>query len=318
MEDNVFLVDIICPVYNKSKLIKTFLESFKKNLPEKYFNLILINDGSTDDTKNIVSHYLCKNIKMYDKINEGVSIARNKGLELSRSKYVWFCDPDDEIIIDGMHILNIIEKNKADLYAFSYVESHVTGSFSKRYDLSDNENITFIDYFQKYSYFNESNGISTLWNKIFARSAIKNTMFDGTLSNAEDRMFNTEVLMNDGNCFVSNIPIYNHIIYDQGTLSTVRSISKIENIKRVNDYNIRLLSELKKDVTFERKMSILILCKEYLLMGHKSVFKFYFEQHLTQKVKIFPLIKTSEFLFMLPMNAFIYKILKKTRKLFIK
>ena len=313
---DTFLVDIICPVYNKSKVIEVFLNSFKQNLPNKYFNLILINDGSTDKTSHIVSNYLCDNITIVNKNNEGVSIARNNGLERASAKYIWFCDPDDEIIADGVALVNMLQKEDADLYVFSYMESNFTNSKFKQCNFYSNESLTFKEYLLKYDYFSKTNGISTLWNKVFKRSTIGELIFDKTLSNAEDRMFNINVLSQRGKCRVCNIAIYNHIIYDEGTLSTIKSKKKFENVKKVNEKNIQVLSSLKKDVTYEQKLNILILCKELLLLGKNEAHHFYFNQHHEKKIKIFPLIKVSEFFFMIPKNQYIFNLLKNIKHIF--
>lgn len=85
----------------------------------------------------------------------------------------------------------------------------------------------------QYDYFGSNNGISTLWNKIYQRCILEEHYFDVNLSNAEDRMFNLDILSGNGICYVSDLIIYNHIIYKEGTLSTVKSAKKIEDIKRL-------------------------------------------------------------------------------------
>ncbi|HIH5239211.1 TPA: glycosyltransferase, partial [Raoultella ornithinolytica] len=55
MQLEIKKVDIICPVYNKSQVVVDFIYSFVNNLDSEYFNLIIINDGSTDDSLSIIS-----------------------------------------------------------------------------------------------------------------------------------------------------------------------------------------------------------------------------------------------------------------------
>ncbi|HBR9964444.1 TPA: glycosyltransferase family 2 protein [Klebsiella pneumoniae] len=116
-------VDVICPVYNKAHLIDGFITSFLNKLPKSNFNLILINDGSSDNLEEVISKYAHDNIQLYNKENGGVSSARNMGLTISKAEYVWFCDPDDEIIANGEDIIKLLYKEKADIYVFAYKES---------------------------------------------------------------------------------------------------------------------------------------------------------------------------------------------------
>ena len=92
------LVSIIIPIYNSEKYLKKCIDSI---LEQKYNNLeiILINDGSTDNSGKICDRLAIedKRIKVIHKLNEGVSIARNKGLEMAKGEYIFFIDSDDYI-----------------------------------------------------------------------------------------------------------------------------------------------------------------------------------------------------------------------------
>ena len=95
---NLKLVSIIIPIYNSEKYLKKCIDSI---LEQKYNNLeiILINDGSTDNSGKICDSLAIedKRIKVIHKLNEGVSIARNKGLEMAKGEYIFFIDSDDYI-----------------------------------------------------------------------------------------------------------------------------------------------------------------------------------------------------------------------------
>ena len=90
------LVSIIMPVYNCGKYLSEAIESI---LGQTYSNweLLIIDDGSTDDTSKIVDSYAEINtkIKVYHRENKGVSQARNFGLEISKGKLITFIDGDD-------------------------------------------------------------------------------------------------------------------------------------------------------------------------------------------------------------------------------
>ena len=90
------LVSIITPVYNAEKYLKTCIDSVLK---QTYTNweLILVNDGSTDGSLDIIKQYaqLDVRIKYIDKINEGPSLSRKSGTEQAKGKYIQYLDSDD-------------------------------------------------------------------------------------------------------------------------------------------------------------------------------------------------------------------------------
>lgn len=89
------LVSIIIPVYNAEKYLKETIENIKAQ-SYKNWELIMVNDCSTDDSKKIAKPYLNKNIKWFDlKKNSGPAIARNHGIDESKGRYLVFQDADD-------------------------------------------------------------------------------------------------------------------------------------------------------------------------------------------------------------------------------
>lgn len=92
------ILSIIVPVYNTEKYLETCLESLlSQDIDKSMYEIICINDGSTDGSLAILQEYAKQydNIVLIDKENEGVSIARNVGLEKAKGDYVWFIDADD-------------------------------------------------------------------------------------------------------------------------------------------------------------------------------------------------------------------------------
>ena len=91
METNP-LISVMMPTYNNGKYIKQAIDSI---YAQNYNNIeiIVIDDGSTDNTKEILQQY--KNIKYFYMEHKGISFARNKALECAKGEYIAFCDSDD-------------------------------------------------------------------------------------------------------------------------------------------------------------------------------------------------------------------------------
>lgn len=108
-------VSIIVPIYNVEKYIERCIKSL---ISQTYrdIEILLINDGSLDDSKNICERYekIDKRIKLYNKENGGLSDARNYGLKRATGEYILFVDSDDYIESDAVEVL-IAEMQKDNL-----------------------------------------------------------------------------------------------------------------------------------------------------------------------------------------------------------
>ncbi len=140
-------ISIIIPVYNGEKYIKKCIDSVI-NQTKKELEIIIINDGSTDNTENLIKEYKDKRIKYFKNTNHGIGYTRNYGISKSTGKYIMFLDSDDYIEKTACEkLFNKIEKNNLDIvicdfykdYETSIEEIH-TGSFNDS-SLKDNPNI---------------------------------------------------------------------------------------------------------------------------------------------------------------------------------
>lgn len=122
MHLNKPLVSIIVPVFNTEEYLLECLKSIQQQTYSN-FEVLLINDGSTDNSKEICQDFgvTDSRFKLYSQTNAGLSAVRNKGIELSQGEYILFVDSDDLI---SQHLLenavNILLKNNVDLVLFSY------------------------------------------------------------------------------------------------------------------------------------------------------------------------------------------------------
>lgn len=101
---------VIIPVYGVEKYIRQCLESVI-NQTYKNLEIIVVNDGTQDNSMKIVEEYLVdKRIRVINKENEGVASARNKGMEEARGEYISFVDSDDWLELDVFE--KLISKKK--------------------------------------------------------------------------------------------------------------------------------------------------------------------------------------------------------------
>ncbi len=127
------LVSIIVPVYNVEKYIKTCLDSII-NQTYKNIEILLIDDGSTDNSGKICDEYSKKDkrIKVFHKENGGLSSARNYGIDRAKGDYLTFIDSDDTLELDYIEYLyNLIKKYNTDLSICPYI---VIINETKKYD----------------------------------------------------------------------------------------------------------------------------------------------------------------------------------------
>lgn len=127
VEDRQPLISIIVPVYQVEAYISECVESL---LAQTYTNLeiLLVDDGSTDGSGGICDEYACRDrrIRVVHQVNQGVSAARNRGLDQAAGEYVAFVDSDDAVMPDFIEILyDLIGRYRADIAACAFVRGEM-------------------------------------------------------------------------------------------------------------------------------------------------------------------------------------------------
>ncbi len=121
------MISIITPTYNRAHLLPRMVKSV---LNQTYSNweLIIVDDGSTDNTKQIVEEFKDPRINYYYTINSGAADSRNTGVELAKNNYIVFLDSDDECNINWLALMiNEIEKNNADVVSCGFEKYDFNG-----------------------------------------------------------------------------------------------------------------------------------------------------------------------------------------------
>ena len=115
MQDYRCKLSIVIPLYNAEKYIRNCLDPIlSSDLPNDSFEIIVVDDGSTDKGVQVVTEYLKShtNICLYRQKNQGQSVARNRGVEESKGEYIWFIDSDDTVDVHLRPVLDLLQQNQ--------------------------------------------------------------------------------------------------------------------------------------------------------------------------------------------------------------
>lgn len=199
-------ISIIVPVYNVEKYLKQCLESIK-NQSYTNFEVIMINDGSTDNSKIICEHYT-KDFRfiLINQKNQGAFEARNTGLKNISGEYVLFVDSDDWLESNCIEeCIYEIQKNSSDIIFFPYIkEKKLNQEIVKLFDkeqIFDNDDIKKIILRKLFGLLNEElrfplrlENLNPVWGKLYKKEIIKEKFID--LIATEDCIFNIYNLIN--------------------------------------------------------------------------------------------------------------------------
>lgn len=198
----VMLYSIIIPVYNTQSYVKSCLESVFNN-DTRDFEIIVVNDGSTDDSLRKCQQIQLKYpnyIKIIDQPNLGVSVARNEGIEAATGDYLIFLDSDDKLAPGSLDNANL-EKNE-DWHIFNYESNDYLADAIKNDSVIEVNNANIIAISEKilYPYRNVAGvnnaNYSTPWPKIFKREIIESNKlrYVKNCHMGEDMIFNLQYL----------------------------------------------------------------------------------------------------------------------------
>jgi len=196
--DSDHIVTIIIPVYNTEKYLRECLDSIA-NQSYSALQVILIDDGSTDDSLKVCQEYALKDhrFEVVSKANSGVSASRNIGLKRARGKWICFVDSDDILPENSIKVrVDALVQHSADLSVGNY---RFFGNDKKTPENQMCDGYITVDQFKEalfnYDIFSYQ-GYTV--NKLFCRSIIidNNLTFDEDLYYNEDRLFLLKYIVN--------------------------------------------------------------------------------------------------------------------------
>lgn len=172
---------VIVAAYNVENEILRCLESLhNQNFEDAQF--IIVNDGSTDETKNVIVDYISnsndKRFVFFDKTNNGISSTRNYGLQKANNDYVMFVDGDDALSDDQDFLYkmsNIMDKNSLDILEFNYEEKNDKGKQKKFTERKSTQVINGTELFYESIYNDRFD--SYVWHYVYRLNLLKDNVF---------------------------------------------------------------------------------------------------------------------------------------------
>lgn len=314
-------VSVIIPAYNAEKYIKKCLDSII-NQVYKNLEIIIIDDASTDSTKEIISMY-AKNdnriIPFYQSTNKGVSAARNVGLKAATGEYIVFVDSDDYLtkeairrmvdlslkynsdFIDNYHLLRYTNKKGKVL---KFTEKKVPKNVLVMGNIKDNPKIiTMATY---------------VTGKLIKKSLFDGLEFDENLKCYEDMVLEHQIKPRIKNYVFMNRVVY---IYEQRPTSLVNSLGKahfdyIEAAKKVKNIYKNYSPSIKEEVSSMLISNMFLTCITKVVKNDGTVKEntILAKEYLNKLIKLFPKYNENKKVNKL-IRKYIYKFTNDDKKL---
>lgn len=218
------LVSIIIPIYNVEKYLEKCIKSIINQI-YRNLEIILINDGSIDESANICEKYKEQDnrIVFINKNNDGAASAKNEGLKVAKGDYITFVDSDDFIELDMIeYMVNTIKKYNSDIVQCNFTNLYKNTEKFKQ-DKIIEQKITSKDFLELFLTKWDS---SLFWNKLFKREVIENIFFtEGRC--IDDEFFTYKCVINSKSIVTSNKIVYNYRMRKSGVMKSESSQKQI-------------------------------------------------------------------------------------------
>lgn len=236
------LVSFIVPIYNVRKYVDKCIQSML-NIPDDRIEIILIDDGSSDGSGEVCDYYGNKDlrVRVVHQVNQGVSVARNEGIKISRGEWLCFVDGDDSVESTLVQELESYLKKKNDIVFFRFSEENGSKKVIKPGYCDDiDKEIVDFSYIQKATlnrylckYY-----VASPWAKLFRKDFLiqNNLEFVVGLKKAQDTLFVLEAYGKAKTGIFVNKALYSYNVH-------MESVSRKYNPEVVEIHN-QLINEL--------------------------------------------------------------------------
>lgn len=233
-------VSIVMPVYNSEKYLRHSIESV---LSQSYSNieLVLVNDGSTDNSEKICDEYVKKDsrVLLISQANQGVSAARNNGIDRAAGEYISFIDADDYYENDAIEVMiGLMRATQADIVRTHWQE--IKGNTVKPGREKVKSGFYSKARLRVLQYEVANGGMMGFSVLLLLRKSLlvsKNIRYPQGISMMEDICFCVDVLESAASMYISDKTTYNYVKHEESASRSLQGfVGKIESIVKVNTY----------------------------------------------------------------------------------
>ncbi len=298
------LISVIIPVYNPGKYLYHCLDSI---VNQTYHNLeiILVNDGSTDDSLNVCKEYAAKDsrITVIDQKNAGVSAARNRGMEAAHGDYYSFIDSDDYLELNAYELLiKTFHEQKPDVvcyeYFISFPDKETQHSFQNKdhYGMKD----------RRQAMKEQTCGVPFTWVKLFSKKIVEDLRFTVGLARGEDGAFNRYALDRVDSVYYLDVPLLHYVQSEQSAVRGSFRLNQLSILDAFDDSIAFYQSDYPELVDYEVKsflhLAISLYCDMYadaadLKTYQKSTHSFFKKAYRLANIKRYSHQERLKFLF---------------------
>ena len=273
------MISVIIPVYNVEDYLRNALESLL-NQTFKDFEVILVNDGSTDSSGTICESYACryKNFHVYHKENGGQSDARNYGLEKASGEFVTFLDSDDYFEPYALEVfIKLQKKYDADIVSTKEREVKTIEMKDQQDEIPRLENTVLLldskEFLEK-GFYNDNVTVSN-GGKLYKKQVLQVIYPKGKIY--EDLYVFAEIALNASKVVHTDIQVYNYLIREGSTVHSVFQKNQYHFFEAI-DHNHNVLQEtvpndieLVKALIAKRVIGSFILSNQAIKSSKKDI-----------------------------------------------
>lgn len=244
------LISVIVPVYNAEKYLARCVDSIL-NQSYKSLEIILVDDGSIDNSSQLCDEYMAKDerVKVIHKENGGVSSARNAGIDIANGQYIAFADSDDWIE-NGMYdsLIQKIKEENVDIVKCCYYkeENGITTKLGYVYDVSRKTDLSTKkdDFLQLYLNGSIHAGNCCL---LIKKDVIDRTdKYNTNIAMGEDLLFEIGLICNANSIFTLNEAYYHYCINNESASMNSKYIKR--NIEHLTLLHFEIINFLNKKI----------------------------------------------------------------------
>lgn len=242
--NNIYDLSILIPVYNSENYIEECINSIINQKTHYKYEIIIVNDGSTDNTEKILFKYRhIRNINIIKQENKGIAIARNVCLENSKGKYIMYIDSDDILLDNAIEIfMNIIEKEKVELVQCSY------------YKFNQKEKTDIIFKQRKLDNINDKYDILKIpgypWGKVIKKELFNQNNFISGYA-FEDTIIPYKILSQCKSAIILEDVLYGYRINEKGITKKITNNNKCLDTVFIIEDILRDMKSKKYNISYE-------------------------------------------------------------------